>query len=88
MITFSKAQIASLLATGVDFGVTFLLLRWAGVPAAGASGTVTFFGALNASGLYLLTRYTGLDHMLAKVVTAVTVAVFFNYVLQKRFVFK
>lgn len=128
MITFTKAQIASLLATGVDFLVTFLLLRWAGVPSAAAK--VTFYGAtgtlcgglthftlsrnwvfnaqekkwtaqvnryvlvwignlaLNASGLYLLTRYTGIAAMFAKIVTATTVAVLYNYILQKRFVFK
>src|SRR5882757_8165659 len=45
MMTFSKAQIASLLATGVDFGVTFLLLRWEGVPPEAASLRVTFYGA-------------------------------------------
>jgi putative flippase GtrA len=43
---------------------------------------------LNGSGLYLLTRYTGIQPMLAKVVTAISVAVFYNYILQKRFVFK
>src|SRR5580692_11212169 len=130
MRTFSKAQIASLLATGVDFGVTFLLLRWLGVPSAVASTRVTFYGAtgtlcggvthfmisrtwvfnaqegkwaaqlnryvlvwignllLNVSGLWLLTHYTGLKDMFAKIITAVTVAVCYNYVLQKRFVFK
>ena len=42
MITFTKAQIASLLATGVDFGITFLLIRFAGAPivAGGATGTI------------------------------------------------
>jgi hypothetical protein len=44
MITFTKAQLASLLATGVDFLVTFLLLRWAGLPSTAASGRVTFYG--------------------------------------------
>jgi putative flippase GtrA len=130
MITFTKAQLASVLATGVDFLVTFVLLRWAGVPPVAASARVTFYGVtgtlcgglthfmvsrhwvfnaqeqkwaaqvnryvlvwignlvLNASGLYLLTRYTGIQPMLAKVVTATSVAVFYNYILQKRFVFK
>lgn len=130
MITFTKAQLASLLATGVDFLVTFVLLRWAGIPPVAASARVTFYGAtgtlcggfthfmvsrhwvfnaqeqkwvaqvnrymlvwignlvLNASGLYLLTRYTGIQPMVAKIVTATSVAVFYNYVLQKRFVFK
>jgi putative flippase GtrA len=130
MITFTKAQLASLLATGVDFLVTFLLLRWAGLPPAAASGRVTFYGvtgtlcggvthfmisrtwvfnaqekkwaaqlnryvlvwignlALNAVGLYLLSRYVGIDPMLAKIITATSVAVLYNYTLQKRFVFK
>jgi hypothetical protein len=130
MITFTKAQLASLIATGVDFLVTFVLLRWAGIPPADVSSRVTFYGVtgtlcggfthfivsrhwvfnarepkwvaqvnryvlvwignlvLNASGLYLLTRYTGIQPMLAKVVTATSVAVFYNYILQKRFVFK
>lgn len=123
MITFTKAQIAALLATGVDFGVTFLLVRLAGTPivAGGATGTlcggVTHFMVsrnwvfnaqegkwaaqlnryvlvwignflLNVSGLWLLTHYTGIKDMFAKVITAVAVAVCYNYTLQKRFVFK
>jgi len=44
MITFTKAQLASLMATGVDFLVTFLLLRWVGLPSAAASGRVTIYG--------------------------------------------
>jgi|SRR6185312_13686151 len=128
MITFTKAQLTSIVATGVDFLVTYLLLRWAGLPAAGSSGRVTFYGAtgtvcggvtyflisrswvfdaregkwagqlnrymlvwignlvLNAGGLYLLSR-AGLVPMLAKVITATSVAVLYNYTLQKRFVF-
>jgi putative flippase GtrA len=123
MITFTKAQIASLLATGVDFAVTFLLVRLAGVPIVpgGATGTICggithflvsrnwVFNAqegrwaaqlnryvfvwignflLNVSGLWLLTHYTGIKDLVAKVITAVAVAVCYNYVLQKRFVFK
>lgn len=128
MITFTKAQLASLVATGVDFLVTFLLLRWAGLPSAAASGRVTVCGvtgticggvthfmisrrwvfragdgrwsgqlnryvlvwtgnlALNAAGLYLLSR-AGCPPMLAKVMIATTVAVVYNYALQKRWVF-
>jgi putative flippase GtrA len=130
MITFTKAQLASLLATGVDFLVTAVLLRWAGIPPEAASARVTFYGVtgtlcggltyfmigrnwvfnaqekkwmvqvnryalvwtgnlvLNGAGLYLLTRYTGIQPMWAKVITATLVAVFYNYPLQKRFVFK
>jgi putative flippase GtrA len=130
MITFTKAQLASLIATGVDFLVFSVLLRWAGVPPVAASARVTFYGVtgtlsggftyfmlgrtwvfntrekkwmaqvsryvpvwignlvLNASGLYLLTRYTVIQPMWAKVITAILVAVLYNYPLQKRFVFK
>jgi putative flippase GtrA len=123
MITFTKAQLASVLATGVDFAITYLLLHFAGAPivASGATGTICggvtnfligrnwVFNAqeekwaaqlnrymlvwignlvLNVSGLWLLTHYTGLKDMFAKIITAVTVAVCYNYPLQKRFVFK
>jgi putative flippase GtrA len=123
MITFTKAQIASFIATGVDFVVAFLLLKYAGAPivAAGATGSicggVTHFLVsrtwvfhaqekkwaaqlnryvlvwignlvLNVSGIYLLTHFTGLKDMYPKIAIAIVVGVFYNYVLQKRFVFK
>jgi putative flippase GtrA len=132
MHTFTKAQLASLLASGVDFLVAFVLLKWTAVPrgAAGADVIATFCGAtgtlcggvthflisrvwvfsakekkwteqlnryalvwtgnlvLNASALYLLVHYTKLDHMIAKIITSILIAVFYNYILQKRFVFK
>ena len=129
MITFTKAQLASLLATGVDFLVTFLLLRLAGLPSVAASGRVTIYGitgticggithfaisrhwvfnaregkwgdqlnryvlvwignlALNGTGLYLLSQ-AGCTPMVAKVITATTVAVAYNYTLQRLWVFK
>ncbi|HET6252487.1 MAG TPA: GtrA family protein [Puia sp.] len=46
MITFTKAQLASILATGVDFLVTFLLLRLAGLPSVAASGRITLYGVM------------------------------------------
>jgi len=123
MLTFTKAQIASLLASGVDFLVTWLLMRFGQAPivAAGATGTLVggvthfmisrnwVFSAreskwaaqvnryvlvwignflLNVSGLWLVTRYTGIKDIGAKVIVAITVAVCYNYPLQKRFVFK
>ncbi|HEV2483830.1 MAG TPA: GtrA family protein [Puia sp.] len=123
MHTFTKAQIASILATGVDFGLTYLLLHFAGMPivAAGATGTLCggathflvsrnwVFNAqerewaaqvnryvlvwignflLNVSGLWLFAHFTGIKDMFAKVITAVMVAICYNYPLQKRFVFK
>ena len=122
-VTFTKAQIASILATGVDFLVTFLLVQGAGtgIVPAGAAGTVCggithflvsrgwVFQAregkwqvqltryvmvwlgnllLNVSVLFLLTHYTRMNYLLAKVIIAVGMAVFYNYVLQKRYVFK
>jgi len=121
IVTFSKAQVASVLATGVDFGIFLLLKKVAPVVAAGATGNlcggVTHFMLsrnwvfsaregkwaaqvnryvlvwignflLNVSGLWLLTRYTEMDHTVAKIIVAITVAVCYNYILQKRFVFK
>jgi putative flippase GtrA len=123
MHTFTKAQLASIIATGVDFGITFLLLRLTGIPivAAGATGTlcggvtnflvgrnwvfdarerewaaqvnryvVVWIGnfLLNVAGLWLFAHFIGIKDMFAKVITAVMVAVCYNYPLQKRFVFK
>jgi putative flippase GtrA len=123
MITFTKAQIASLLATGVDFLVTVLLVQVAGAPYLPGSATGTISGGvthfmvsrnwvfnaqekkwaaqlpryilvwigsllLNVSGLYLLTHYTGLNYLLSKIAIAIGVAVFYNYTLQKRYVFR
>jgi putative flippase GtrA len=123
MITFTKAQIASLLATGIDFVVTILLVRAVGWPHLGSSivgtlcGGVTHFLVsriwvfraqeqrwsrqlhryllvwtgnllLNMSLFFLLTHYIGINYVLAKIVVAVGIAVFYNYTLQKRFVFK
>jgi len=123
MITFTKAQITSVLATGVDFVVTILLVQVAGAPYLAGSATGTISGGaanflisrnwvfnaqekkwaaqlprfmlvwigsliLNVSGLYLLTHFTGMNYLLSKIIVAVLIAVFYNYVLQKRFVFK
>jgi putative flippase GtrA len=123
MITFTKAQLASILATGIDFLVSILLFRIAGAPymLASALGTITggichflisrnwvfqsrekkwtiqvfrylmvWVGnlLLNLSVLFLLTRYLHMNFLLAKIVVAIGIAVFYNYVLQKRFVFK
>lgn len=121
--TFTKAQLVSLLASAVDFAVTWILVKRLEFPpvAGGATGTICggtthflisrtwVFSAqekkwthqltryflvwignliLNTSGLWLLIRYTTLDPMVAKIVIAILVAVCYNYVLQKRFVFK
>lgn len=123
MLTFTKAQLISLLATCIDFGMSFLLVKVMGAPylAGSATGTITggtthfllsrnwVFSAqekkwtaqlsryllvwignliLNVSGLYLLVHFAGMNFMIAKIVIATSIAVFYNYVLQKRFVFK
>jgi putative flippase GtrA len=43
---------------------------------------------LSVSVLYLLTRYTSVNYLVAKIGIAIGLAVFYNYVLQKKFVFK
>lgn len=123
LVTFSKAQLVSLLASGVDFGVTFALVQWLGFPQVAASATGTISGGathfmisrnwvfsarenkwsaqltrymlvwignlvLNTTGFWLLTHYTTLNYLIAKIVVAIVIAVCYNYVLQKRYVFK
>lgn len=123
MMTFTKAQLASVIATCVDFLVSVFLYRVVGAPSliAAAAGPISggichflisrnwVFRAgdrhwsgqalryvlvwagnfiLNVSVFFLLTRYLGMNFLVAKVVTAVSIAVFYNYILQKRFVFK
>lgn len=43
---------------------------------------------LNTLGVYLLTEFTGLNYIYSKVIVAVLIAVTFNFLLQKYFVFK
>ncbi len=42
---------------------------------------------LNISGVYLLTHIGRLNYLLSKTLTAVIIGIFFNYLLQKQFVF-
>lgn len=121
--TFTKAQTASVIASAVDFMVTWLLVRQLQAPPIPGSVTGTICGGvthflisrnwafsaqekkwtgqlsryipvwignlvLNASGLWLLKDVVGLPFWPSKIVTAIGIAVFYNYVLQKRFVFK
>jgi putative flippase GtrA len=123
MITFTRAQIASLIATGIDFGLTIFGVSVMGWPRVAAGATGTFCGGvahfllsrvwvfraqeqkwsrqvhrylwvwvgnfgLNVSLFYLLQHYMNVNYVIAKVVVAVAIAVFYNYTLQKRFVFK
>jgi putative flippase GtrA len=43
---------------------------------------------LVSGGVFLLTQYAQLSYLVSKVLVSVLVGVFYNYVLQKRFVFK
>ena len=43
---------------------------------------------LNSLGMYLLTYFTTLNYMVARILVSVLVGVLYNYFLQKRFVFK
>jgi putative flippase GtrA len=43
---------------------------------------------LNALGMYVLLHHAALNYVVAKVITAVIVAVGYNYPLQKKYVFK
>ena len=123
MITFTKAQLISFLASLVDFGVTWILVQKFGTPAVAGGATGTLCGGvthfmisrtwvfnarekkwagqlnryvlvwignfvLNVSGLWLLHDYMRINIWIAKIITAVLVAVLYNYQLQKRFVFK
>jgi putative flippase GtrA len=44
--------------------------------------------ALNSAGLYLLRHFTGLNYVTSKVLVATVVGFSYNYVLQKKFVFR
>lgn len=44
--------------------------------------------ALNATGLYLFLTYTAFHYMLSKITVSLLVGVFYNYVLQKKVVFR
>lgn len=123
IITFLKANVASLVASSCDFGFAILLKEYFGVDAVLASvcgtvlgGVINFligrywaFNAatnsmagqgmryiitwagnlvLNAVGVYLLVHHTNTDYRIAKLITSLTVAIAYNYPLQKKYVFK
>lgn len=43
---------------------------------------------LNAAGVFIITRYIGFNYVVSKVITSVVVGIGYNYVLQKKFVFR
>lgn len=44
--------------------------------------------ALNAGGLYLMTTYSGFSYLVSKILVSAAVGFSYNYVLQKKFVFR
>ncbi|MEP6747922.1 MAG: GtrA family protein [Bacteroidota bacterium] len=126
MLTFLKAQTASIIASLVDYLITNAVVLVAGaspsmvalasVEGAACGGVVNFIinrtwvfneaqsrtrvqitryvlvwtGSvlLNASGMYLITYFTTINVAISKILVSVSVGVFYNYFLQKRFVFK
>lgn len=123
MLTFLKAQVASLTGSLVDFLSTMIAVEVFGVHYVRASicgnilGGITnfcmgrnwvfearekraplqmikyllvWFGnlGLNTWGLYLVTHYVGLSYLISKVAVSLIVGFSYNYLLQKKFVFK
>ncbi|WP_181304217.1 GtrA family protein [Rufibacter sp. XAAS-G3-1] len=123
MLTFLKAQTASVGATIVDFLVTILAVEFfgswyvMGTMLGTASGGVTHFAlsrewvfhaedssvsmqairyfiiwngslVLNAIGIYVITHYAGISYLISKVITSVVIGVGYNYLMQKKFVFR
>lgn len=43
---------------------------------------------LNAAGVFIITQYIGLSYVISKIITSVVVGIGYNYVLQKKFVFR
>lgn len=43
---------------------------------------------LVSGGVFLLTNYVGFSYIVSKIAVSLVVGIFYNYVLQKRFVFK
>ena len=122
MFTFFKANIASLIASAFDYGITIVAVHFfsINVVLAGVLGTITgaivhfiigrhwvfvaqqsnstsqakkylliWLGnlALNATGMYVFTKI-GVNYIVTKVGTSILVGWFYNYPLQKGYVFK
>ncbi|HEU4552663.1 MAG TPA: GtrA family protein [Chitinophaga sp.] len=43
---------------------------------------------LNAAGVFVITHYIGASYIISKIITSVAVGIGYNYVLQKKFVFR
>ncbi|MEI6683866.1 MAG: GtrA family protein [Bacteroidota bacterium] len=123
MMIFLRSQVASLLATLVDFLTTILLRELFGIWYLAATSVGSLCGGvagfllgrhftfragdgkpvrqairyllvwtgsilLNVTGVFLLTTPGHLNYIVSKVIASVIVGIFFNYLLQKYFVFK
>ncbi|MBF8965269.1 GtrA family protein [Pontibacter sp. FD36] len=60
------------------------------VPSQAAKYLIIWKGSLvlNASGVYVITHYGGLPYLYSKIITSLLVGFFYNYIFQKRYVFK
>ncbi|MBX0334275.1 GtrA family protein [Pontibacter sp. HSC-14F20] len=123
MLTFLRAQAASLIASGVDFVMTILAVElvglWyvTGTVMGTVSGGITHFSlgrtwvfkasdktiptqflkyfmvwngslVLNASGVYMVTQYGGVNYIFSKVLVSLFVGFSYNYIIQKKYVFR
>ncbi len=43
---------------------------------------------LNAAGVFALTQYTGTNYLFSKLIISILVGIFFNYIIQKKYVFR
>lgn len=43
---------------------------------------------LNASGVYVITHYGGVNYIFSKVLVSLSVGIFYNYIIQKKYVFR
>lgn len=50
--------------------------------------TAIISGYLNVKGIYILTEHYNIQYFISNVIVAVTVAIFFNFVMYRYFVFK
>ncbi len=123
MVTFIKAQAASLAATIVDFSVTIILVevfrcwylaasvigtisggvtnfmlgrKWVfkatekGIPMQAIKYLLVWTGnlVLVSGGVYLVTNYGRINYVLSKILVSIVIGSTYNYLMQKRFVFK
>ncbi len=125
--TFKRSQVASVVATVVDFGSLVFLVEVGRVWYVGATAIGAFLGAvtnfslgrwwvyrggfnpvlssghkqavkyalvsggsllLNSGGVYLLTDLLGFQYAVSKAIVSLLVGVFFNFPMQRSFVFR